>query len=800
MKFTQYPEPAAWDYTVMEAAADAILRAWSGSYSPEANQHHWWLKRYYNRSTRRMHPVVDAMRKAWRPLDWQKLLLEWPYVAESDPSKIAYTQSEAHGQADRQTVTNIGKYLNRHWPHVADHIKRDAVAAYSCDDMEILKTREGIIYGIEYGPRSCMQSGYGSIPFDESDKRKMGEWLKDKSLPEPRWEWHPYAVYAPELGWGMATRKKEGVVLGRGLVLEHEGEKCFVRTYNRRSDEEYSSSSSDHVMEEWLRAQGYTKRDRWPDGARMLKLTHPTSSGPMMPYIDGCDSDARRVNLDGEHFAICYEDGKYLCGNTNGEVGNWYGGDEDDEEEDTSYCESCESSVPSDDITAVGRDGDEYVCTSCQEDRYTLVRGARRSRSSWRNYSEYYLRNGDVAEVVNQSYEIDNAYPPEDVVMLHDGDWAETDDTVYIDGEYYMHDDDDVCELENEWDGERYALKDNCWQCDGTGNWYHEHDTDEQVEIGGETYHQEFLTDLLDTVPDGSTLSRVKAYLRRDGAPVPAPVPAPSPAPETVPGMPAGLWDLCQKLEPYSAKAVQWISENWTSPPFVSAGSMGSGIRLDCLMSWIHTPQGWAYWNLLNCLVSLEGTADERRGWLLNVAAMDGEETVPETEPVPAGMPENLETLCRQIRAYSAPAAAWIEANWSTFQTFSSLETMRRQAVLDLGDLMIWEETPQGANYWGALNRLVDGRGNPTQRSLWRADVVAVDGQRVREAIRAMPESVTMAQVDSWLDESIGLPTIDPAALERLVADMQLGYEARQRDSWVVVRNDAMLNYIVSTD
>lgn len=807
MKPTEYPEPAAWDYTVMEAGAQAIYAAWHAwinTTGPESTVHRWWLVRYYRKSNRPLHPVVDAMRKAWRPLDWQKLLLEWPYVAETDPTKIAYTQSQAHGEADRQTVTNIGKYLNRHWPHVADHIRRDAVAAYNCDEMEILKTREGIIYGIEYGPRSCMQSGYGSIPFNAFDKRKMDEWLKDKSLPEPRWEYHPYAVYSPEMGWGMATRKKEGVVLGRGLVLDNGDHKCFVRTYNRRSDEEYSSSSSDHVMEEWLKAQGYEKRDCWPDGAKLLHIDHPTQSGPMLPYIDGCDAYCRRVNRVGDHFEICYEDGSYTCDNTDGTVDEY-----EQDEDNTAWCEDCETHVDTDDMRYVGREDDHYICRDCRDNYYSLVRGS----SRWDRYREYYVHNDNVADVLNNSYQIDPENVPDDVVMLHDGDYAELEDAVDIDGEYYLREDEDVCELASEWDGEMYYLKGNCWQCAGTENWYHEDDTDEKLEIDGSDYHQEFLTDVLATVPDRDTLNKVARLLResrpapvpvtvREPMPVPEPTPVPawpSPAPATVtaparPTLPANIAALCDAVAEHSVKAAEWIAENWSTHDAILGDH---ATTVNDLMRWRETPQGQEYWQAISGLTGgycFGWTMESCRQKLAELEPADevagpSPVTVPETLP---GMPQALRDLCRQVEPYSLKAVQWIEANWTNRPMFVSAGSMHSGIHLDC--LMTWDETPQGHAYWYKLSGLVRLEGTADERREWLAEVAAVDNPETEPVpepaattastattatltIEGMRAAVReMERLDSWVDEAA---RIDPAALQQVVDDMRVSYSSR---------------------
>ena len=52
-----------------------------------------WFKR---ESLRRLHPAIEKVivGYCYRPRDWHQLLLEWPHRSETDPNRLAYTQSE----------------------------------------------------------------------------------------------------------------------------------------------------------------------------------------------------------------------------------------------------------------------------------------------------------------------------------------------------------------------------------------------------------------------------------------------------------------------------------------------------------------------------------------------------------------------------------------------------------------------------------------------------------------------------------------------------------------------------------
>ena len=88
-----------------------------------------WFER--ERCRYALHPAVLRMMRAYRPDDWQQLLLEWPHKSATDPNRLAYTRDERSGEADRQVITTIGKYLRRHFSHAPDEMIRDITAQYT---------------------------------------------------------------------------------------------------------------------------------------------------------------------------------------------------------------------------------------------------------------------------------------------------------------------------------------------------------------------------------------------------------------------------------------------------------------------------------------------------------------------------------------------------------------------------------------------------------------------------------------------------------------------------------------------
>jgi len=110
-----------------------------------------WLVRELERYP--MHSVIEAAVMLGRPRDWQQLLMEWPHVSQGDRSKIAYTQNEAKGYKDIQTVTSVGKYLTRHFD-LPDHIIRDLVSRHgSGAQFKFVQTTAEMIYHLHRGPQ-----------------------------------------------------------------------------------------------------------------------------------------------------------------------------------------------------------------------------------------------------------------------------------------------------------------------------------------------------------------------------------------------------------------------------------------------------------------------------------------------------------------------------------------------------------------------------------------------------------------------------------------------------------------------
>jgi hypothetical protein len=408
------------------------------------------LQRRFN-----FHPVIDKLIQDHRPHDWHSLVLEYPHQAESDRNRIAYTQNERKALDNIQTVTSLAKYIKRHFPALGDHVIRDTVAAYTVTGCKIIRNVDEMIYHIERGPSSCMvRSGWNVSN-------------------------HPYRVYCPSLGWGLAVRVEGDDTVGRALVNDRT--MTYVRTYLKNT----SFSHSDHDMEAWLQEQGYTKASSW-EGLQFLHIDDCNEF--VAPYLDGDVKYADLVQVDGKTLVEVREGGEYCCDQTSGSAYASNG----------SECNDCENRIDEGDGYWVGVDEDTLVCERCCDHDYYYAYG-RRGR-------QYYVHDNHVVHVGGEVYDEDYLSDNE-IVLLNTDEYCPADSAVYIESEdeWYAEDDEDICYDDY---NSRHDLRSNCvelengdfchiddaWQCEHTKEWY----TNDvgYVELFGEKFHPDVVEEV----------------------------------------------------------------------------------------------------------------------------------------------------------------------------------------------------------------------------------------------------------------------------------------------------------------
>jgi hypothetical protein len=413
-----------------------------------------WHRR--EQQNNRMHTAVYRAIELAKPDNWQELVLEWPHESKDGHHKIAYTRSDEHGHADRQTVTPVAKYLTRHFSSLRSDQIRNIAALYVEAVFKIVHTMEEMLDIIANGPKSCMSG----------DEEKFA-YLRGH---------HPYEVYDPKYGWHMVCAIENGEYTGRALLNNGR----FVRTYRARDSGNYSDS--DERLNAYLQEEGYERASNW-DGYNLRKIQAVNSNGFVAPYIDGT---AQGVVDNGDYLRITDDESEadYTCDNTDGTA----------DEISHQTCEECDDNVGEGDGYWVGRNEDRFICEHCHSHCYTSVYG--------RSGNQYAVHENSAVEVdgdwFDEEYLSDN-----DIITLENGDYCKMDDAVCIDsnGEWYESESDDICytvdgkyemredcvELENgEW-----CLDSEAWCCDHTGDYYQTSDCDSVTTKCGKIIHED---------------------------------------------------------------------------------------------------------------------------------------------------------------------------------------------------------------------------------------------------------------------------------------------------------------------
>jgi len=346
-----------------------------------------------------LHPsVYKLIESGYIPDDARALGREWPHVSVEVPTMVAYTQSAEKGERNIQTRTKLGRYLRARFSTVPDHVIRDQVARAAVAPVHITHDMDQMVDVVVNGPGSCMA--------------------------DDEWEggMHPYHVYAPKYGWGLAYTENEGGeqrYASRALVFEGDingvHHKCFVRTYGSETSEGYTQSCEGLAAA--LREMGYEKCDGWPQQAWLKRIE--CDLGLVMPYVDGCVDN---VNDCGDHLELV-RDGEIAADATCGYVAP------------APYvqCDSCEDDITRDEIDSgdaqqVFYENGEpcgYACSGCVWGRYTNALCA--------DGEEHLVLNGGIYQLVDGT-PITRTYI--DVYgLLRDlwsGDYMEEDDAVWV--------------------------------------------------------------------------------------------------------------------------------------------------------------------------------------------------------------------------------------------------------------------------------------------------------------------------------------------------------------------------------
>lgn len=423
------------------------------------------------------YPANVLLAKGYRPRNTHQLALEFPVFDEKSGS-TKYIASERALETFwvKTTDTRTGKYLRRHFD-APDHVIRDAV------ELAV----NGSTCHVTYDMKKMLE-----LVANPNIYSCMTNFEQDS--PD-----HPYRVYDPELGWGMAYRMQAGVPVSRALIYKNPigvDAPCFVRSY--QGPKAQTHKPGDSALEAWLVDKGYTFADDWPIGAELRHIT-ARSSTFLAPYIDGSndfvqvtgstlkiveykklDEIYKLEGLQGyKKYDAYHHKFKWTCPHC-----------------ETEHDVGAEGESP-EEMRHHGRHDSAQHCTEC-DDEFTFVIGysgreyylhnddvvhARNGKA----YDEDYLGYNDIVEITAGRYssEYEEAYNT--VRCTDGGTWAEEDIVASVNFIAYADDDDRIVELEaGDYRGE-WTKCSNAFQCAHTCDIYHEDDGYTTVEKDGET-------------------------------------------------------------------------------------------------------------------------------------------------------------------------------------------------------------------------------------------------------------------------------------------------------------------------
>lgn len=417
------------EYGTIKDLPEKVLadQSGNGSYIHDFEEGYWLTREAYRFYLNEYKP---AFFRAWLKKQGEDTYNRywWHFVHQSldDHTMVAYTPNHQYGKQDRQVKVKIGKYLKQFYGDVFDDTQIREIANLSKDfKIEFRFGSEAIhaVYNHKNAPHSCMVG-------DEATK------CYGYQYPDGTYE------------FAIAVFEAAGVITARAIVAPRVMK--YVRLYGDNGP----------IMESKLTELGYERiQDMTPHKLRLLYLGDDYN--PCMPYLDGQDDDARKVN--GPHtdeagvkyweWAYSSEHPTYTADNPDGYLRD---NDDDYDDEDRRTCYECSNSFDVDDMN-YSEHVEEHICDNCCSNHYTYAQT---------HYGETYVHNNDVIECQSDSnYYLDHYRTLEEhnIVKSVSGDYWSHDDVVELLSGGYGHPDEEDALIvacgEDEYGDTQYILR-----------------------------------------------------------------------------------------------------------------------------------------------------------------------------------------------------------------------------------------------------------------------------------------------------------------------------------------------------
>ena len=255
----------------------------------------------------------------------------YPHLAikSDDPTMIAYTVCEAHGEADRQTSLKYGRYLKKVFPDMSDSDVQSYVVA-------LREARETGVNGDAYTLHFTTERKTITEIFETEMSVCDSTAISCMHGKFAHWQDAPYHVYSDSPDVALAYVEHDGAIVARSVVSTTN--KYYIRLYAISGSETLCSQ-----LKRLLESAGYSKGSL--NGSRLTRLDRRHGE-EVLPYLDG---GCTEVSEQGRYWIVT-SDGDYDCCNTDGtgesqeEHCESCGNPQDECE--CIYCECCEESYP----------------------------------------------------------------------------------------------------------------------------------------------------------------------------------------------------------------------------------------------------------------------------------------------------------------------------------------------------------------------------------------------------------------------------------------------------------------------
>lgn len=314
-------------------AAQAAQAANIGRFKIIAEKSDSWIERETGRFVSgKYQPIFWADDSWWTRTDIAAR--HFAHVAESKANRIAYTESDEHGAADRQTLIAPGRYLKKYFSDVLGDSEIETLAN------QFVKAHGGSLYELKIS-----KDGRGIVAAYQ--EKKLGSCMHFGNN-EYNSSVHPCFVY----GAGdieCATAWHEGECVARCLIWRREGKKTLVgRIYGHV--EAMQAALSTAGIATCSNNSSYDELE----GARLIRIED--SGGYVIPYIDGTQ--------------FAQDNGSFLiidsCGDIDSHTSHSTGGLSGH----THVCDSCEDGVDECSLSTVMTTyGAESWCDCCRDNR-----------------------------------------------------------------------------------------------------------------------------------------------------------------------------------------------------------------------------------------------------------------------------------------------------------------------------------------------------------------------------------------------------------------------------------------------